>query len=59
VHDRFFIHVAQSDKLYPTLKELYLNLYNADLFKRNFKGTRLYSVRVNPDSVDYLNAKIY
>jgi DNA-dependent RNA polymerase len=57
VHDRFFIHVAQSDKLYPILKELYLNLYNADLFKRNFKSTRLYSARVNLNSIDYLNAK--
>jgi len=39
------------------LQELYMNLYKADIFKRNFKGTRLYKVRVNHDSVDYLNAK--
>lgn len=32
VHDRFFMHVAQSYKLYSILK-LYINLYKQDLFK--------------------------
>jgi hypothetical protein len=48
VHDRFFMHVAQSYKLYSILQELYINFYKQDLFKRNFKGTRLYNVRVSP-----------
>jgi hypothetical protein len=50
------MHVAQSDKLYPILQELYIALYKQDLFKRNFEGTRLYNVRVlptvKPDSDD-------
>lgn len=57
IHDRFFMHPAQSPKLYKILQEIYVEYYKLDLFEKFFENEpEILKLRPEKGNVNYLHA---